>query len=182
MSSHLTGTSSRGRASKSTDECVAEWTAYRPSKSCQSRLPRSCVTQGAVDLTDVTFACVGPASRSPRTSPIKLRWMIDNWEHFRKVYEADDLAFGTIEFWIAYVGLQPHLLSLALVDGLRQNLFGVLSASQHISEVTNASRTPLLSVRTLNERGVRNISHMGLSKVFHLGGLVGDRQEALIGQ
>jgi hypothetical protein len=88
-------------------------------------------------------------------SAIKLRWVIDNWEHFRKAHEADDLAFGTIESWIPYVGLQPYLLSRALVDRLGQNSFGGLSASQHLSEVANASQMLLLSVRTLDERGVR---------------------------
>jgi len=32
--------------------------------------------------------------------------MIDNWEDVRKAHEADDLAFGTIESWIAYVRLE----------------------------------------------------------------------------
>ena len=52
-------------------------------------------------------------------SAIKLRWMIDNWEDVRKAHEADDLAFGTIESWIAYVSFQLHILSLApVIDGL----------------------------------------------------------------
>jgi hypothetical protein len=46
-------------------------------------------------------------------SAIKLRWMIDNWEDVHKAHETDDLAFGTIESWIAYVSLlQLHFLSL----------------------------------------------------------------------
>jgi hypothetical protein len=39
-------------------------------------------------------------------SAIKLRWMIDNWEGVRQAHEADDLAFGTVESWIAYVSLK----------------------------------------------------------------------------
>ena len=31
--------------------------------------------------------------------------MIDNWEDVHKVHEADDLAFGTVESWVAYVSL-----------------------------------------------------------------------------
>ncbi|KAH9052574.1 glycerol kinase [Lactarius vividus] len=54
-------------------------------------------------------------------SAIKLRWMIDHREDVREAHEEDDLAFGTVESWIAY----------------------------HISEVTNASRTLLLNIRTL---------------------------------
>jgi glycerol kinase len=33
--------------------------------------------------------------------------MIDNWEDVRGAHEADDLAFGTVESWIAYVSLEP---------------------------------------------------------------------------
>lgn len=33
--------------------------------------------------------------------------MIDNWEDVRRAHEADDLAFGTVESWIAYVSLEP---------------------------------------------------------------------------
>jgi len=117
-------------------------------------------------------------------SAIKLRWMIDNWEDVRKAHEADDLAFGTIESWIAY------------------NLLGGVSASQHISEVTNASRTLLLNIRTLEWDpvllrffGLResvlprlvstsevygNLAY-GPLKGVPLGGLVGDQQGALIG-
>ena len=40
-------------------------------------------------------------------SAIKLRWMIDNWEGVRRAHEAGDLAFGTVESWIAYVSLEP---------------------------------------------------------------------------
>ena len=33
--------------------------------------------------------------------------MIDNWEDVHRAHEADDLAFGTVESWIAYVSLEP---------------------------------------------------------------------------
>ena len=129
--------------------------------------------------------------------------MIDNCEDVHKAHEADDLAFGTIESWIAYVSLQPHILFLAPVaDGLRQDLLGGVSASQHISEVTNASRTLLLNICTLGWDpvllrffGLRvsvllrlvstsevygNLAY-GPLKGVPLGGLVGDQQGALIG-
>ncbi|KAH9967110.1 glycerol kinase [Russula compacta] len=117
-------------------------------------------------------------------SAIKLRWMIDNWEDVRKAHEADDLAFGTIESWIAY------------------NLLGGVSAGRHISEVTNASRTLLLNIRTLEwdpellrffglRRSIlpRLVSTSevygelayGALKGVPLAGLVGDQQGALIG-
>jgi glycerol kinase len=117
-------------------------------------------------------------------SAIKLRWMIDHWEDVRKAHEEDDLAFGTIESWIAY------------------NLLGGVRTGQHISEVTNASRTLLLNIRTLQWDpallrffGFRDsilprlvstsevYGHIadGPLKGVPLGGLVGDQQGALIG-
>jgi glycerol kinase len=130
--------------------------------------------------------------------------MIDNWEDVRKAHEADDLAFGTIESWIAYVSLEltfnPPPRTPLIV--FRQNLLGGVGAGQHISEVTNASRTLLLNIRTLEWDPVL-LSFFGLresilprlvstSEVYGnlaygalkgvpLGGLVGDQQGALIG-
>ncbi|KAI0272316.1 glycerol kinase [Gloeopeniophorella convolvens] len=117
-------------------------------------------------------------------SAIKLRWMIDNWEDVRTAHEADDLAFGTVESWIAY------------------NLLGGPGAGVHISEVTNASRTLLLNIRTLkwdpallrffglresilprlvSTSEVYGRIAQGALKGVPLGGLVGDQQGALIG-
>jgi glycerol kinase len=32
--------------------------------------------------------------------------MIDNWADVRQAHESDELAFGTVESWIAYVSLE----------------------------------------------------------------------------
>ncbi|KAI0279962.1 glycerol kinase [Russula aff. rugulosa BPL654] len=97
-------------------------------------------------------------------SVIKLRWMIDNWEDIRRAHEADDLAFGTVESWIAY------------------NLLGGRSEQ--------CIRTLLLNIRTLewdpafynfSEYGNRSAAFVSTSEGVPLGGLVGDQQGALIG-
>lgn len=36
-------------------------------------------------------------------SAIKLRWMIDHHDEVRQAHDEDDLLFGTVESWIAYV-------------------------------------------------------------------------------
>lgn len=36
-------------------------------------------------------------------SAIKLRWMIDHYPDVTAAHEADDLLFGTVESWVAYV-------------------------------------------------------------------------------
>lgn len=36
-------------------------------------------------------------------SAIKVRWMIDNYPEVAKAHEEDDMLFGTVESWVAYV-------------------------------------------------------------------------------
>ncbi|KAF8449222.1 hypothetical protein L210DRAFT_3387646 [Boletus edulis BED1] len=117
-------------------------------------------------------------------SAIKLRWMIDNYPEVRKAHAEDDLLFGTVESWVAY------------------NLTGGPAGGIHVGDVTNASRTLLMNLRTL-EWDDRMLKFFDLrpsilpklvssSEVFGhiadgslkgipIGGLVGDQQGALIG-
>lgn len=106
--------------------------------------------------------------------------MIDHHEQVRKAHEEDDLLFGTVESWIVY----------RLTGGL------------HVTEVTNASRTLLMNLRTLEWDPVMldflelkpsvlpNIASSsevygeisyGSLKGVKIGGLVGDQQGALVG-
>lgn len=41
-------------------------------------------------------------------SAIKLRWMIDHYPDVAKAHDTDDLLFGTVESWVAYV--RPSVL------------------------------------------------------------------------
>jgi glycerol kinase len=60
-------------------------------------------------------------------SATKLKWILDNVEGARKKAESGELAFGTIDTWLAWK----------------------LSAAQlHITDVSNASRTMLLNIHT----------------------------------
>jgi glycerol kinase len=60
-------------------------------------------------------------------SALKLRWLLDNVPDARRQAEAGDLMFGTIDSWLLW------------------NLTGL-----HVTDVTNASRTQLLNLTTLN--------------------------------
>lgn len=60
-------------------------------------------------------------------SALKLRWLLDNVPGVRARAEAGDLAFGTVDSWILW-----HLTGL------------------HITDVTNASRTQLMDLTTLD--------------------------------
>ncbi|KAL4065992.1 hypothetical protein V8B97DRAFT_1865112 [Scleroderma yunnanense] len=117
-------------------------------------------------------------------SAIKLRWMIDHNEHVKRAHEADDLLFGTVESWLTY------------------NLTGGVEGGIHVGEVTNASRTLLMNLNTLEWDGrllkffgfrssilpklvssseVYGSINNGPLKGIPIGGLVGDQQGALVG-
>ena len=59
-------------------------------------------------------------------SALKLRWLLDNVPQARRRAESGDLAFGTVDTWLLW-----HL------------------AGKHITDVTNASRTQLMDLTTL---------------------------------
>ncbi|HVY17631.1 MAG TPA: glycerol kinase GlpK [Rhodopila sp.] len=60
-------------------------------------------------------------------SALKLRWLLDHVPGARRRAEAGDLMFGTVDSWLLW-----HL------------------AGRHVTDVTNASRTQLMDLRTLD--------------------------------
>jgi glycerol kinase len=62
----------------------------------------------------------------------KLRWMLDNIEGLRADAERGDAIFGTVDTWLLW------------------NLTGGTSDGVHITDVTNASRTMLMNLMTLD--------------------------------
>lgn len=81
---------------------------------------------GSDKLQDV---CGLPISTYPTVT--KLLWLLKNDEKVRKVYEAGNLAFGTIDTWLAY----------KLNGGPENNVF--------VSDPTNASRTMFMDIHKL---------------------------------
>ncbi|MFC9787647.1 glycerol kinase GlpK [Rhodococcus sp. NPDC127528] len=61
----------------------------------------------------------------------KVRWILDNVEGVRARAEAGELCFGTMDSWIVW------------------NLTGGPDGGLHVTDVTNASRTMLMNLRTL---------------------------------
>ncbi|RDI25676.1 glycerol kinase [Rhodococcus sp. AG1013] len=112
----------------------------------------------------------------------KVRWILDNVEGARQRAEAGELCFGTIDSWIVW------------------NLTGGL----HVTDVTNASRTLLMNLRTLDwDRDIceamgipvsmlpeiRSSSEVygdlalpGISAGIPIAGILGDQQAATFGQ
>jgi glycerol kinase len=115
----------------------------------------------------------------------KVRWLLDNVPGVRERAEAGELAFGTIDSWLIW------------------NLTGGPAGGLHITDVTNASRTLLLDLATLDWAqealdaigvprallpDIRSSSEVyGEARVTELegvpiGGILGDQQAALFGQ
>jgi glycerol kinase len=112
-------------------------------------------------------------------SGLKLRWLLDTVPGARARAEAGELLFGTIDTWLAW------------------NLTG-----RHVTDVTNASRTQLMDLETLDwdadllgafsiPRGclpeIRSSSEVygtctGTLDGVPLAGILGDQQAALFGQ
>ena len=115
---------------------------------------------------------------------LKLRWLLDNVKGARKKARAGDVLFGTIDTWMIW------------------NLTGGKDGGLHVTDVTNASRTQLMNLKTLawDESmlrafdippdmlpAIRSSSEVyGESKApfegVPIAGVLGDQQAALFGQ
>lgn len=62
----------------------------------------------------------------------KLKWILDNVDGVRAAAETGDALFGTIDTWLLW------------------NLTGGVNGGVHVTDVTNASRTMLMDLRTLD--------------------------------
>ena len=72
-----------------------------------------------------------PAFRPPPTSPAsKLQWILDNVDGVREAADRGEAVFGTIDTWVIW------------------NLTGGVDGGVHVTDVTNASRTLLMDLRT----------------------------------
>ncbi|CCO30771.1 glycerol kinase [Rhizoctonia solani AG-1 IB] len=118
-------------------------------------------------------------------SAIKLKWMMQHHHEVRDAHEADDLLFGTVDSWLVY------------------NLTGGVNGGLHIIDVTNASRSLLMDLKTLQWSepmlkffGVKSSilpKIVSNSEVYgtvtkgkplegvRIAGIVGDQQGALVG-
>lgn len=114
----------------------------------------------------------------------KLQWILDNVEGARAAAEAGELAFGTVDSWLIW------------------NLTGGTRGGVHVTDVTNASRTLLMNLATLDwDDELLDLMHVpravlatirSSSEVYGtatgaladvpLAGDLGDQQAALFGQ
>jgi glycerol kinase len=118
-------------------------------------------------------------------SALKLRWLLDEVPGARVRAERGDVLFGTIDAWLVW------------------NLTGGASGGIHLTDVTNASRTQLMNLATLDwdEALLRDfripravLPRIVASSAVHaearvaplagvpVAGILGDQQAALVGQ
>ena len=128
-------------------------------------------------------------------SATKIRWILDHVEGAREKAEKGELAFGTIDSWLVW-----NLTSHAKTQTGSKN---ALNGPVHVTDVTNASRTLLLNLETLQWDPelldlfgipmsmlpeVKSSSEMYAEAFIKEGssapiaGIAGDQQAALFGQ
>jgi glycerol kinase len=118
-------------------------------------------------------------------SALKLKWLLAEVPGAREMAEAGDALFGTVDSWLVW------------------NLTGGANRGLHLTDVTNASRTQLMNLRTLAwdpelltafsipraclprivpSSGAHGEIASGPLGGVQIAGLVGDQQGALLGQ
>jgi len=118
-------------------------------------------------------------------SATKLVWLMDNVPEVKKAAAEDRLMFGTVDTWLVW------------------NLTGGVNGGHHLTDVTNASRTMLMNINSLDWDNTLveffDLSHSILPKIQasssdygslasgslagkRILGVVGDQQAALLGQ
>jgi glycerol kinase len=118
-------------------------------------------------------------------SALKIRWLLDSVPGAREAADRGDLLAGTMDSWITW------------------NLTGGPAGGLHVTDVTNASRTQLMSLATLDwapsllnvfrvprailPRIVSFSEQIGVTRLDSLAGvpitgILGDQQAALVGQ
>jgi glycerol kinase len=118
-------------------------------------------------------------------SALKLKWLLDHVQDARRMAAAGDALFGTVDSWLVW------------------NLTGGPKEGVHLTDVTNASRTQLMSLETLDwdDELLRSFDVpravlpkiVSSSKIYAtvrapqwegvpIAGILGDQQAALVGQ
>ena len=150
-----------------------------------TRTQRLCEQLAGDDGPDRYKSIVGLPLATYFAGP-KIRWILDNVDGARDAAEAGDLLFGTMDTWLLW------------------NLTGGVDGGVHVTDVTNASRTMLMDLDTLQWRediaaemqiplsmlpDIRSSSEVygvgrnhGMLPGVPISGILGDQQSATFGQ
>jgi glycerol kinase len=116
-------------------------------------------------------------------SATKLVWILDNVDGARRRAEAGELAFGTIDSWLLWKLTDGRLHITDISNASRTLLFNIhtLQWDDELLRLLRVPRSVLPEVRSSSEVYGEVTTTLGLESVV-LGGMAGDQQAALFGQ
>ena len=149
------------------------WQDRRTAQFCSSLKEDSSLVEKVTEKTGLLL--------DPYFSATKIKWILDNVEGAREKADSGDLAFGTIDSFL---------------------IWNLTEEKNHITDVTNASRTLLFNINTLSwdedllslfnipinllPEVVASDANFGNIKIkdvqIPITGVLGDQQSALVGQ
>jgi glycerol kinase len=115
-------------------------------------------------------------------SATKIRWILDNVKDARKLAEAGHLAFGTIDSWLVWNLSKGKLHLTDVSNASRTMLFNIhtLQWDEELLGLFNIPSSMLPEVRSSSEIYGKTEGHFSTS--IPVAGIAGDQQAALFGQ
>jgi len=116
-------------------------------------------------------------------SGTKIKWILDNVEGAREKAEKGKLAFGTIDSWLIWNFTQGELHITDVTNASRTMLFNIntMEWDQELLDLMDIPSNMLPEVRQSSEEYGRTKTTLFASKV-PIAGIAGDQQAALFGQ
>ncbi len=115
-------------------------------------------------------------------SATKIRWILDNVNGARKLAEAGELAFGTIDSWLVWNLTRGGLHITDVTNASRTMLFNIhsLKWDEELLEMFNIPKNMLPEVRSSSEVYGKTVGQPGIG--IPIAGIAGDQQASLFGQ
>lgn len=116
-------------------------------------------------------------------SGTKIKWILDNVEGAREKAENGELAFGTIDSWLIWNFTQGELHITDVTNASRTMLFNIntMEWDEELLDLMDIPANMLPEVRESSEKYGRTKTTLFASKV-PIAGIAGDQQSALFGQ
>ena len=115
-------------------------------------------------------------------SATKVRWILDNVKDARKLAEEGQLAFGTIDTWLVWNLTRGQVHITDVSNASRTMLFNIhtLQWDKDLLKLFNIPSAMLPEVRSSSEVYGNTVGHFATS--IPVAGIAGDQQSALFGQ
>ncbi|HSL85853.1 MAG TPA: glycerol kinase GlpK, partial [Bacteroidales bacterium] len=115
-------------------------------------------------------------------SATKIRWILDNVQGIREMADKGELAFGTIDTWLIWNLTRGNLHVTDVTNASRTMLFNIhtLEWDNELLKIFGIPVSMLPEVRSSSEIYGETISHFSSS--LPIAGIAGDQQAALFGQ